>query len=842
MSELPKTYSPSEIEGPIYRRWEASGFFNPDKLPGAKKRKPFVISMPPSNITGELHLGHALGFTIQDVLIRYHRMKGEAALWLPGTDHAAIATQVLVERELRAEGIDRRRLGRAKFLRRVWAWKKKYGSRINEQTRRLGASADWSRERFTMDAGLTAAVQAAFVRLHRDGLIYRGERIINWCPECGTAISDLEVDHQETPGKLWRIKYPVAGGGEIFVATTRPETMLGDTAVAVHPADPRYKHLIGKTVRLPIVNRAVQIIADKRINREFGTGAVKVTPAHDPLDFDLGQTHKLPSIQVIGFDGKMTSAAGPQFAGQTVEQARAFVLRRLGETGALAGEEDYIHSVGYCSRSKTPVEPLVSRQWFVAMKPLAKMGLQAVRSGQIKIVPKRYTKVYYHWLENIRDWNISRQIWWGHRLPVWYTKSDHDRNEPTVAMARPGPGWVQDDDTLDTWFSSGLWTFSTLGWPSKTPDLKRFHPTDVLETSWDILFFWVARMIMLSLHLRGEVPFKTVYLHGLILDELGKKMSKSKGTGIDPLPIADKYGMDALRMSLIIGNAPGQDFRLYEKKIEGFRNFSNKLWNVARFTLAKPRPAGSVKPVSLADKWILSKLQDAIKETTKSVESFDFSRAGGWLYNFVWHDFADWYIELSKVYPNPGVQYHVLETVLKLLHPFMPFITEEIWSKINPNQLLLVETWPKQKKIWVSPGEEGGFHLLQETVIALRNFKTHSSLPAGAPGKYTDANDQKLDPAVLSALTGVKAQLESRLVPANGYKEVYLGPTKFQFQAEFVDRYESWRQKERADLQRYAEGIEKKLANEAFVAHAPAEVVAQERQKLAEVQQRLLEL
>ncbi len=842
MAELPKTYDPSKVETDIYRRWEESGFFNPDKLPG-KRAKPFVISMPPSNITGELHIGHMLGFTIQDILIRYRRMAGERTLWLPGTDHAAISTQVVVERELRQQGIDRRRLGREKFLKKVWAWKEKYGQRIIEQTKRVGASADWSRERFTMDDQLTKAVQTAFVKLYQDGYIYRGERIINWCSDCQTAISDLEVDHQDIPGKLWHITYPLAdGSGHITVATTRPETMLGDTAVAVNPKDARYTKLVGRRVCLPVVGREVPIIADRRVDQDFGTGAVKVTPAHDSLDFDIGHDHGLERVQVIGFDGKMTEAAGLEFAGLSVERARTKVVERLRHDGALEKEEDYIHAIGFCQRSNTPIEPLVSRQWFMRMKKLAQPAIEAVRRGKIKILPEHYTKVYFHWMENIRDWNISRQIWWGHRLPVWHQKSDTTHESPKVSLTKPGSSWVQDEDTLDTWFSSGLWTFSTLGWPENTADLKKFHPTDVMETGWDILFFWVARMIMFSLYFRKEIPFRTVYLHGLILDEGGKKMSKSKGTGLDPLPLAEKYGMDAMRMSLVVGNAAGQDFRLYEKKVESYRNFSNKLWNVARFALAKPRPRGPIKVASLADVWILSKLQDAIIEVTGSLKSYDFSRAGGWLYNFIWHDFADWYIEVSKVYPNPAVQYRVLETVLKLLHPFMPFVTEEIWSRICPDRLLLVEPWPKQVAQWVRPAEAGGFHLLQQTAIALRNFKTHSGLPAGAQGNYVDPHERKIDAALLRALTNVIVTLESRLVPLGAYKELYLGPTKFQFRAEFVDRFESWRAKERQAMESYVAGLEKKLAAAQFTSHAPAAVVDQEREKLAAARARLLEL
>lgn len=837
MPELSKTYNPSEVENDMYRRWEASGYFNPDKLPNAKKRKPFVISMPPPNITGELHLGHALGMTIQDILIRYHRMNGRASLWLPGTDHAAIATQVLVERDLRNQGIEPKTLGRDKFIKKVWEWKDKYGRRIVEQVKRMGASADWSRERFTMDDGLTAAVQEAFVRLYKDGLIYRGERIINWCSACGTAISDLEVDHQETPGKLWRLRYPTSDGtSEIIVATTRPETMLGDTAVAVHPDDSRYKHLVGKTVRLPVVLRDIPVIADERIDKDFGTGAVKVTPAHDPLDFDLGQTHTLPALQVIGFDGKMTSVAGEDYSGLTVEKAREKVLTALQGAGALVGEEDHIHSVGYCSRSKTVVEPLVSRQWFVTMKPLAKLGLRAVKTGKIKIVPERYTKVYYHWLENIRDWNISRQIWWGHRLPVWYKKSDHDKKEPVVSLKKPGPGWDQDTDTLDTWFSSGLWTFSTLGWPKTTADLKRFHPTDVMETGWDILFFWVARMIMLSLYLKKEIPFKTVYLHGLILDEHGKKMSKSKGTGIDPLPIADKYGMDALRMSLIIGNAPGQDFRMYEKKIEGYRNFANKLWNIARYILATPVETKK-QELSVADHWIQQRLAETVHTVTKNgMEKYDLSTAGQTLYGFLWHDLADWYLEATKISPNPVVLREVFKTSLKLLHPFMPFITEHLWAFFGEKELLLVAPWPKVAKKKTPNGS--AFEEIQRVVAALRNFKAHSVLPNDVGGEFVG----QLPEQYVAGLSRVTVRQVDQLRVSADFAPIVLGQTRFQFPSAYVEKYESWRVKEREQLQRYINIQQNKLSNQQFVANAPVEVVEQEQQKLADAQRQLLEL
>ncbi len=840
MSELPRVYDPQKVEKKIYQRWERSGFFNPDRLPGARRRLPFVLSMPPPNITGELHFGHALGMTIQDILIRYHRLAGRAALWLPGTDHAAISTQVVVERELRRRGIDRQKLGRERFVKEVWKWKEKYGRRIVEQIKAMGASADWSRERFTLDPGLTDAVQTAFVKLYHDGLIYRGERIINWCSDCQTAVSDLEVDHQQSPGKLWHLRYPLAdGSGSITVATTRPETMLGDTAVAVHPKDERYANLVGKMVRLPLINRQIPIIADGRIDQSFGTGAVKVTPAHDPLDFDLGQTHGLPQIQIIGFDGKMTAAAGPEFSGLPVVQARDKIIEQLRSSQALVKEEDYVHAIAYCQRTKTPIEPLVSRQWFMSMKPLAAKAMAAVRQGKITIVPERYAKVYFHWMENIRDWNISRQIWWGHRLPVWYKKTDVRREDPKVAIKRPGPTWVQDEDTLDTWFSSGLWTFSTLGWPKKTKDLLRFHPTDIMETGWDILFFWVARMIMFSLYFMNTVPFRRVYLHGLVLDEQGKKMSKSKGTGIDPLPIAEKYGMDAVRMSLVVGNAAGQDFRLYEKKIEGYRNFANKLWNVGRFIYSQPRPLRAAAPTTAAERWIGAQRHRLIRDVTLSIEGLDFSAAGQALYDFVWHDFADWYVEVSKAQPNPALLYDVFETILILLHPFMPFITEELWDHVHPEKLLMIQPWPTSRPVRPSPMIRS-FSALQTTVVALRNFKLHSHLPTSAPIRCVPAPG--LDLGLLKSLSGLPIEPINRLTVASGYQDIVLGDVRFQVPTEFVQRFESWRANERLDLDRYIASVELKLSNQQFVDHAPAAVVETERQKLTEAKRRLLEV
>lgn len=838
MPELPKTYDPKLVESDIYRRWEASGYFNPDKLPNAKKRKPYVISMPPPNITGELHLGHALGITIEDIFIRFERMRGRAALYLPGTDHAAIATQVVVERALEKEGKRRADLGREAFLEEVWKWKESYGTRIVEQVKRIGASADWSRQRFTMDEGMSKAVQTAFVRLYRDKLIYRGQRIVNWCPVCQTAISDLEVDHEETPGTLWHIRYPlVDGSGSITVATTRPETMVGDTAVAVNPKDERYTGLIGKKILLPIVGREIPIVADHRIDPTFGTGAVKVTPAHDPLDYDIGQDNSLPSVTVIGYDGRMTKEAGALVAGSTTEQARQLVITELRQLELLEKEEDYRHSVSHCSRSKNVIEPLLSLQWFIKTKPLAEKAVEAVRSKKVAIVPERYEKTYFHWLENIRDWNISRQIWWGHRLPVWYSVKN-GKELVKVSITSPGEEWHQDTDTLDTWFSSGLWTFSTLGWPKKTADLKRFHPTQVLETGWDILFFWVARMMMFSLYFMDEVPFETIYLHGLVLDRDGKKMSKSKGTGIDPLPTADTYGMDAVRMSLIIGNAPGQDFRLYEEKIEGYRNFANKLWNIGRYISTQPvTPRGELTD---GDVWILHRLHEVQEKVTKHITEYQLSLAGQTLYDFLWHDVADWYIEYSKIQPNPDVLRHVWHTAIRLLHPFMPFITEALWVGLQEKELLMVADWPTTTPSTSEDQERiERFQKMQQTIAALRIFRTASGLTAQDVGEVV-ASEQ--DVRILMALSRTPVRSVDRLTVGAACVDIRLGQHVFHFPKRVVDAYATWQFKERQKLQQYIATIQKKLSNEGFVARAPEGVVAEERKKLAEAEQQLMSL
>lgn len=836
IEKLPKAYEPKSIESGIYKRWEQSGYFNPDKLPG-KRTKTFSIAMPPANVTGELHLGHATFLTLEDIMTRYHRMKGEAALWLPGTDHAGISTQIMVERLIAEQGLDRHKLGREKFLSHVWAWKNKYGERITEQIRQVGSSCDWSREHFTMDPTLTAAVQKAFVTLYEDGLIYRGTRIIHWCPRCASAISDLEVKYQEKQEKLYYIRYPLTGSTQyVTVATTRPETMLGDTAVAVNPDDTRYKKFIGKTVHLPIMEREIPIVADNNVEKEFGTGAVKVTPAHDHLDYEIGQRHHLPIISVIDEKEKMTKEAG-KYYGKHVHEARRLIMEELEASGHVEKVEDYTHNVAVCDRCNSVIQPLVSQQWFVKTKPLAKKAIAAVRSGKIKIVPKRFEKVYYHWMNNIHDWCISRQLWWGHQIPVWYRG-----DEVKVSITKPaGKGWVQDEDTLDTWFSSGLWTFSTLGWPKNTKDLKRFHPTSVMETGWDIIFFWVARMIMLSLYLKKEVPFKTVYLHGLVLDRDGKKMSKSKGTGIDPLPMMEKYGTDAIRLSLILGTTAGQDTRLYEEKIAGYRNFINKLWNITRFTLNFP-PEKTVKAKTLADRWILSRVAGLTKTVTKALDEYRFSDAGTALYEFVWHELADWYIESMKIQPNAGVLRYVHEQVLKLLHPFAPFVTEAIWATIHPQKsakdMLMVASWPTTKTSSADKKAEREFKTLQDLISAIRNARSSAKVAPHLIIESTYWGSQTALVHTNEAFINTLARVRLKEATTGKQSKATGTVSGLSFALTLSAEAEGKLKIERDSLDEYIKRLTTQLANTNFVAHAPPQVVADTRAKLKDAQER----
>ena len=764
-TEIPRAYNPADVEARIYRFWEAGGYFTPSVDP---HKKPFVIIMPPPNVTGELHLGHAITGAIEDTLVRWHRMLGEAALWLPGKDHAGIATQWVVERQLAQEGTSRYEMGREAFLDRVWKWVEQYGNTIDEQHKRLGASCDWSRLSFTLDPGPALAVRTTFVNLYHKGLIYRGERIINWCPRCSTALSDLEVDHDEVEGGLYYVRYPLEGGqGHITVATTRPETMLGDTAVAVHPEDARYQYLIGSTAMLPIIGRSLPIIADEAIQPEFGTGALKVTPGHDPVDFEIGQRHHLPSVTVVGPDGNMTQDAGPYF-GQDRFEARRGVLAQLDSEGLLDKSEAYIHSVGHCQRCATVVEPLISTQWFLNVgkhddrESIAGRAHAAVAEGRIKVVPDRFSRVYLNWMENIRDWCISRQLWWGHRIPVWYCREcageTVSAEDPTACFHCRSTSIEQDPDVLDTWFSSGLWPHSTLGWPNNTADLDYFYPTSVMETGYDILFFWVARMIMMGIENTGREPFHTIYLHGLIRDAEGAKMSKTRGNALDPILLIDQYGTDALRFALTTGTAPGNDLRLGEAKLEAGRNFANKLWNASRFVLNSLGDARELESWHALpdvshreDRWIVSRLHRVTAALSEDLERFELGEAQRELYDFIWHEYCDWYIEMAKLRLRSGegpsplpILTHVLEKSLRLLHPFMPFITEEIWQALKSRlpvagvlpASIMIASYPEAEDSRVDPDSEAQFNLVRDIISQIRNYRAEQKVE---PGRHIEA-------------------------------------------------------------------------------------------------------
>ena len=748
LSEIPKAYNPKEVEDRIYQLWMDNGYFTPTIDP---QKKPFVIIMPPPNVTGQLHLGHALTATVEDVLTRWHRMMGEPTLWLPGSDHAGIATQVVVEQDLAKEGSTRYELGREKFVERVWEWVRKYGSIITEQHKRLGASCDWSRERFTLDDGPSKAVNTTFVNLYQKGLIYRGLRIINWCPRCSTALSDLEVEHKDIQGNLYYIRYKLAdGNGHVTVATTRPETLLGDTAVAVNPDDERYKDLVGKDVILPVLGRKIPIVEDEAIDPSFGTGALKVTPFHDITDFEIGERHGLDSIQIIDSLGNMTADAGPKYKGLDRFECRKIIQKDLEREGLLEKVEPHFHSVGHCQRCNTVVEPVASKQWFVKIGPLAEKAAQAVQDGQIKIVPRRFAKVYLNWMEGIRDWCISRQLWWGHRVPVWYCDGcDHltvSINEPKACEDCSSTNITQDPDVLDTWFSSGLWTHSTLGWPDETEDLRYFYPTSVMETAYDILFFWVARMIMMGMENMGDIPFHTVYLHGLIRDEAGEKMSKVKGNVLNPLDAIEEYGTDALRFALTVGTAPGNDSRLSPSKLQASRNFANKLWNASRYvfsTIDEDSVVGWQSPLTaespIENRWIVSRLNRTIKNVQKALEGFRLGEAQEQIQDFVWDEYCDWYLEMAKIRvqqmpgaPSPvPVLVHVLESTLRLLHPFMPFITEEIWRSLTRGlpdrdgltESIMISPYPDADSKALNPEAEEWADLVMGLIRGVRNVR-----------------------------------------------------------------------------------------------------------------------
>lgn len=866
ISNLPSVYDPKDVEGKWYEFWKSHNYFAPDD---DDSKKAFSIVMPPPNVTGQLHLGHALDNTLQDILSRWRRMQGYRTLWLPGTDHAGIATQARVEEALAQEGLSRHDLGREKFLERVWEWKHLYGSRITQQLSLMGSSCDWSRERFTMDEGCSQAVREVFVNLYDKGLIYQGNYIINWCPKCQTAISDIEVEHEDSDGHLWHIKYPIEGTDEfLVVATTRPETMLGDTGVAVHPEDERYRHLIGKSVVLPLVGRKIPVFADEYVDREFGTGAVKVTPAHDPNDFEMGMRHKLEQIAVMNLDGTMNEAAG-SYAGLERYACRKQIVNDLENEGSLITIEEHRHAVGHCQRCDTVIEPLISKQWFVKMKPLAEPAIKKVMDGEIRFVPERFTKTYISWMENIRDWCISRQLWWGHRIPVWYCQECGEvicsKDDPTSCPACSSTQIQQDEDVLDTWFSSALWPFSTLGWPQETMDMANFYPTSVLVTGRDIIFFWVARMIFSGIEHTGQVPFHEVNIHGLILDSQGRKMSKSLGNGIDPIEVIEKYGADTLRFSMITGVTPGNDVRFHWDKVENTRNFANKIWNASRFVLMNLEGYEEIEiredELSLADRWILSRLNLKAEETTRLLESYDLGEAAKGLYEFIWDEFCDWYIELAKprlskpsnpreklVAQNVIREVHV--AILRLLHPFMPFITEEIYQSLpGHNATIMLDVWPvkDENKIW--PEALAGMRVVMAITRALRNIRAEFNLSPAATVRAImlvedDANWELLQSYGKYIETMAKSHLEmvrnlaekpQQAVSAlTSYAEIYVPLEGIIDIAKEIGRLEKELKAVELDLAK-AEG---KLNNPTFVSKAPAEVIAKEKAKSEEASSR----
>ncbi|HHV07345.1 MAG TPA: valine--tRNA ligase [Firmicutes bacterium] len=876
--DIPTVYDPHAVEEKWYQYWLDNGCFTPEIDP---EKQPYTIVIPPPNVTGALHMGHALDNTIQDVLIRYHRMKGNPTLWLPGTDHAGIATQARVEAELAKEGLSRWDLGREKFLEKVWEWKHQYGGRIITQLQRLGASCDFTRERFTMDEGCSHAVREVFVSLYERGLIYRGSYIVNWCPQCHTAISDIEVEHEDTTGHLWYVRYPLADeeNGYVTVATTRPETILGDTAVAVNPHDERYKDLVGKEVILPLVGRRMPIIADYYVDPTFGTGAVKITPSHDPNDFEIGQRHDLKQVTVIGLDGRMTEGAG-KFAGLDRYECRRQLVNKLQEGGYLEKIEDLDHAVGHCSRCNTVIEPLLSKQWFVKMKPLAEPALQVVKEGGIRFVPERFTKIYCQWLENIRDWCISRQLWWGHRIPVWYCKDcgkEIASRDDISSCPKCGSSHIeQDPDVLDTWFSSALWPFSTLGWPEETADLKYFYPTSVLVTGRDIIFFWVARMIFMALAFMDDVPFKDVFIHGLVLDAEGRKMSKSLGNGIDPLEVIEKYGADTLRFMLITGSVPGYDLRFNWERVEATRNFANKVWNVSRLALLNLEgfDPSQVNPsdleFTLADRWIRSRFSSVRNRVVELISDYDLGGAGTALYEFIWDEFCDWYVELAKLrlYGDDEkarqtaqyVMWEVLERTLRLLHPFMPFITEEIWQHL-PHEGESIMNAPYPKEIGERDEKaEKEFALIQEVVRGIRNARAEMDVPPtrrarviiqAKPETAAVLKQSSMYIVSLAWANEVVTGLITAEKPPQAVSFITNGVEVYLPLADLVDMDKETARvkKEIAAMEAEVKRSERMLANKGFLAKAPAEVVQKEREKevgyrdkLARLKERLTRL
>ena len=870
---LEKTYNPKEIEPKLYDKWCEKKYFHAEV---DRSRKPFTTVMPPPNITGKLHMGHALDNTLQDILIRYKRMQGYNALWIPGTDHAAISTEVKVTNQLKEEGIDKKELGREKFLERTWQWKEEYAGTIEAQLKKLGVSCDWDRERFTMDEGCSKAVEEVFISLYEKGYIYKGSRIINWCPVCKTSLSDAEVEHEEQEGHFWHIKYPIVGTDDYLeIATTRPETMLGDTAIAVHPDDERYKDLVGKKCLLPLTDREIPIVADYYVDKEFGTGAVKITPAHDPNDFEVGKRHNLPEINIMNDDATINEQYGGKYAGMDRYEARKAMVKDLEEQGYLVKVEPHSHNVGTHDRCHTTVEPLIKQQWFVKMDELAKPAIEAVKNGDLKFVPERFDKIYLHWLENIRDWCISRQIWWGHRIPAYYCD---ECGEVVVSRGMPEKcpkcgctHFTQDEDTLDTWFSSALWPFSTLGWPDKTEDLDYFYPTDVLVTGYDIIFFWVIRMVFSGYAHTGKCPFHTVFIHGLVRDSQGRKMSKSLGNGIDPLEIIDQYGADALRMTLVTGNAPGNDMRFYNERVEASRNFANKVWNASRFILMNMEDKEITEPELFkllpADRWILSKCNKLIREVTENMDKFELGIALQKVYDFIWDEFCDWYIEFvkqrmynAKEDPESANKAlwtlrEVLKNALKLLHPFMPFVTEEIYSKLIPQEeSLMMSDWPQYKKEWEFPHAENVVEHLKLLASGVRNIRAEMNVPAGRKIKiYVVSQEQELltgfqmlKDAVLRLAnasdfilqqdkTGIAEDAISVVVPdATAYLPL---EDMIDFDQE-IERLT----KEEARLTKEIARSNGMLGNEKFVSKAPAAKVQEEREKLEKYEQMMAQV
>ena len=859
MKELPKVYDPGTVEKRIYEMWQSHGCFkgviDPDK-------KPFSIVMPPPNVTGQLHMGHALDSTLQDILTRYKRMQGYADLWLPGTDHAGIATQIKVEEELRVkEGLTRYDLGREKFLERVWEWKNKYGDRIVEQQKVLGASCDWDRSAFTMDSTRAKSVRETFCELYEKGLIYKGSRIINWCPKCRTALSDAEVEYKDMPGSFWHIRYPIEDSDEEFIiATTRPETMLGDSGVAVHPDDERYKHLVGKNAILPLVGRKLPIVADEYVELGFGTGAVKMTPCHDPNDYEVGLRHNLEQILCIDEDAKIIN--GGKYNGMDRYEARKAIVADLEEQGYLVKVEPYNHNVGCCYRCGTVVEPLTSPQWFVKMKPLAEAAIEVVKDGRIKFVPERFTKTYMNWMENVHDWCISRQLWWGHRIPAWYCD---DCGKITVAREDPcecghchSKNIHQEEDVLDTWFSSALWPFSTMGWPEKTPELDYWYPTSVMVTGYDIIFFWVARMIFSGMEQMKEEPFHTVFIHGLVRDSQGRKMSKSLGNGIDPLEMAEKYGADALRFNLITGNSPGNDMRFYVEKCEAMRNFCNKIWNASRFVMMNLTVEDNHLPEKLEteDKWILSKLDRVIKEVCDNMDSFELGVAAGKIYDFIWDDYCDWYIELTKPRLNgddeaakEGAQrvlLYVLVEILKLLHPFMPFITEEIWQALpHEGDALMMQSYPEYDESLNFPEDEANFGMVMDAIKAVRARRAEMNVPPSRKSHLIIVTDKAKAFAdgekficKLAYASGIEVSAELPESTDGMVSVITDNARMFMPMAELVDleKERARMEKELANARKQLDGQIAKLANENFVSRAPEKVVNVEREKKAKLE------